>query len=94
MYYYVRFNDNGIDYADWFNAQGDWVKSSTKFTGGSSKLPEAVNKTIAAQYPGYEIVEIDKENDKDMDMYEIELKKGEAKAKLKILPDGTVFKRK
>lgn len=29
-----------------------------------------------------------------MDMYEVELKKGEAKAKLKILPDGTVFKRK
>lgn len=93
QYYYVRYNNDGADYISWYNNRGEWVKTSTKVTGNKN-LPDAVNQTINAQYPGYTIVEIDKENDKDMDMYEIELEKGEAKAKLKILPDGTIFKRK
>ena len=92
-YYYVKYNNDGADYISWYNNRGNWVKTSTRVTGNPN-LPDAVNQTINAQYPGYTIVEIDKENDKDMDMYEVELKKGEAKAKLKILPDGTVFKRK
>ena len=29
-----------------------------------------------------------------MEMYEVELKNGEEKAKLKILADGTIYKRK
>lgn len=92
-YYYVTYYNAGADYTSWYNNHGDWVKTSTRVTGNAN-LPDAVNKTINDQYPGYTIVEIDKENDKDMDMYEIELKKGEAKAKLKILPNGTIFKRK
>ena len=92
--YYVKYYDNGMDYYSWYNENGDWIRSRSKFTGGSSKLPEAVNKVIAAEYPDYTISEIDKENDKDMEMYEIELDKGGSKAKLKVLPDGTVFKRK
>jgi uncharacterized membrane protein YkoI len=92
-YYYVRYNNIGADYTSWYNNKGNWVKTSTRITGNPN-LPDAVNKTINEQYPGYTIVEIDKENDKDMEMYEIELKKGEAKAKLKVLPDGTVYKRK
>lgn len=93
QYYYAAFYNDGADYTAWYNNRGDWVKTSTRVTGNAN-LPDAVNKTINAQYPGYEIVEIDKENDKDMDMYEVELKKGDAKAKLKILPNGEVFKRK
>jgi hypothetical protein len=49
---------------------------------------------LNAQYPGYAIEEVDRENDKDMEMYEIKLRKGEEKAKLKVLPNGEVFKRK
>jgi hypothetical protein len=93
QYYYVRYNNDGADYTSWYNNRGEWVKTSTKVPG-NSKLPDAVNKTINASYPGYTIVEIDKENDKDMEMYEIELNKGESKVKLKILPNGEVFKRK
>lgn len=93
QYYYVRFNDNGADYTSWYNNRGDWVKTSTKVPG-SAKLPDAVNRTINVQYPGYTIEEIDKENDKDMEMYEVKLRKGDAKAKLKILPNGEIFKRK
>ncbi|MCP9752467.1 PepSY-like domain-containing protein [Ferruginibacter sp. HRS2-29] len=93
QYYYAVFNSEGADYTAWYNNRGEWVKTSTRVTGNAN-LPDAVNKTINAQYPGYTIVEIDKENDKDMDMYEIELKNGDKKAKLKILPNGEVFKRK
>ena len=93
QYYYVTYYTDGADYTSWYNNHGEWVKTSTRVTGNAN-LPDAVNKTINDQYPGYTIVEIDKENDKDMDMYEIELKKGDEKAKLKILPNGTIFKRK
>jgi len=92
-YYYVRFNDNGTDYITWYDNRGEWVKTSTKVPGNSN-LPDAVNKTINEQYPGYTIEEISKENDKNMEMFEIKLNKGEEKAKVKILPNGEIFKRK
>ena len=90
--YYVKYYDNGSEYYNWYNANGEWLRSRTQFIGGSEKLPAAVNATLTEKYPGFEVVEIDKENDKDMEMYELELKKGEEKAKLKILPDGKIFK--
>ena len=92
-YYYVTFTDRGSDITSWYDNNGDWVKTSTKIPG-DSRLPDAVNKTINDQYPGYKIEEISKENDKNMDMYEVKLNKGEEKAKLKILPNGEVYKRK
>ncbi len=92
-YYYATFQDQGMDVTTWYNKMGDWVKTSTRIPG-DSRLPDAVNKTLNEQYPGYKIDEINKENDKNMDMYEIKLKKGEEKAKLKVLQNGEVFKRK
>ena len=93
QYYYVVFLNNGEDITSWYNNRGEWVKTSTKIKG-DPRLPDAVNKTLNAQYPGYSIEEVDRENDKDMEMYEIKLRKGEDKAKLKVLPNGEVFKRK
>lgn len=92
-YYYVTFQDRGTDITSWYNNFGDWVKTSTRIPG-DSRLPDAVNKTLNEQYPDYKIEEISKENDKNMEMYEIKLNKGEQKAKLKVLPNGEVFKRK
>lgn len=92
-YYYVNVpGADGSDYV-WYNESGDWYKT-VKPMKKDSRLPDAVNKTINEQYPGYTIDEVSKENDKDMDMYEVKLLKGNEKAKLKILPDGSVFKRK
>ena len=93
QYYYVMFTNNGEDITSWYNNKGEWVKTSTKIKG-DPRLPDAVNKTLNAQYPGYAIEEVDRENDKDMEMYEIKLRKGDEKAKLKVLPNGEVFKRK
>ena len=92
-YYYVRFNSDGSDYVSWYDNNGGWVKTSTKLINNSG-LPDAVNNTLKTKYAGYEIVEVDKENDKNMEMYEIELKKGDDKVKLKILPSGEIFKSK
>ncbi|MEO6405574.1 MAG: PepSY-like domain-containing protein, partial [Ferruginibacter sp.] len=69
-YYYVHFNSDGNDYTSWYDNYGEWVKTSTKLVNNSG-LPDAVNNTIKTQYPGYEIEEASKENDKDMDMYEV-----------------------
>ena len=92
-YYFVKYNDNGTEYFNWYDADGKWVKSSTKITG-DPKLPDAVNKTINEKFPGYTIDEIDKENDNDRDMYEVKLVNGDKKAKLKILMNGEIFKQK
>lgn len=92
-YYYVDFMNTGDEMSAWYNERGEWVKTSTKIKG-DSRLPDAVNKTLNEQFPGYKIDELKKENDKDMDMYEIKLLKGDQKAKVKILPNGTIFKRK
>lgn len=92
-YYYVRFNNNGADYTTWYNNQGEWVKTSTKIAGNKN-LPGPVNQYINANYPDYTIEEINKENDKNMDMFEIKMNKGDSKVKLKILPNGEVFKKK
>ena len=92
-YYYVTYYSDGADYTSWYDNRGEWVKTSTRIEGDPN-LPDAVNKTINAQYEGYTIVEIDKENDKNRELYEIELKNGEKKAKLKILPNGQIVKRK
>ncbi len=92
-YYFVKYDDMGTEYYNWYDSDGNWVKSSTKITG-DPKLPDAVNKTINEKFPGYTIAEIDKENDKDRDMYEVELHNGDKKAKLKILMNGEIFKQK
>ncbi len=92
-YYFVKYNDRGTEYYNWYDNEGNWVKSSTKVTG-DPKLPDAVNKTINEKFPGYTIDEIDKENDNDRDMYEVKLVNGDKKAKLKILMNGEIFKQK
>ena len=92
-YYYVTYYSDGADYTSWYDNRGEWVKTSTEVKGNAN-LPDAVNKTINAQYAGYTIVEIDKENDKNRELYEIELENGDKKAKLKILPNGQIVKRK
>lgn len=90
--YYVKYYTGGTEYYNWYDANGEFIRSRTKFLGGSEKLPAAVNAVLAEKYPGFTVTEIDKENDKDMDMYELELNKGDEKVKMKILPDGNIFK--
>ena len=91
-YYYSEYKmDDGSFYTTWWDPMGEWVKTSTVMAG-NPKLPDAVNKAINDNYPGYTIDEAKKENDKNMEMYEVKLKKGDDKVKIKYLPNGEVFK--
>jgi len=92
-YYFANYEISGVPYSTWYTPEGEWIKTTTPFKDIKG-LPAAVSKAIADGFPGFDVVEIDKENDKDMDMYEVEMKKGEEKAKVKFLPDGTIFKAK
>lgn len=92
-YYFANYEVSGVPYSAWYTPEGEWIKTTTPFKDIKG-LPAAVSKAIADHFPGFDVVEIDKENDKDMDMYEVEMKKGDEKAKVKFLPDGTVFKAK
>lgn len=92
-YYYITYEVDGVPYGAWYDPEGTWIRTSTPFKDIAG-LPAAVSKAIADGFPGYEVVEVDKENDKNTDMYEVEMKKGEAKAKVKFLPNGDIFKAK
>lgn len=91
--YVVMFNWDNADYYAWYD-DGNWVRTSSRMAD-HSKLPAAVNDAIRKQFSGYEIVEVDKENDKDRTAYEVDLKKGEEdKLKITFAEDGTVLKKK
>lgn len=94
-YYYVTYEWDYIPYGAWYTADGTMLKEEEKiYLANSGDMPVAIVRSIMQQYPGYEIVEIDKENDKDMGMYEVELRNGDKKAKVKFLMNGEIFKAK
>lgn len=94
-YYFVTYRLNHIPWEAWISNDGELIKAEERiFLANSGPLPTEVVKSIMENYPGYEIENVSKENDKDMDMFEVELKKDGAKAKVKFLPDGSVFKSK
>lgn len=92
-YYYTSYYNNGANYTSWYNNDGLWVRTFTDVSG-PKELPDAVNKTINAKFPGYSIKKIEKEEDDGQTEYEVKLIKGELKAKLKLSPTGVIIKQK
>ena len=80
------------DYWSWYTPSGDWI--ATVSTVNSNGLPDAVNKTLEAQFAGYTITSVTKENDKNRTAYEIKMEKGEDKMKALIDESGNVMKKK
>lgn len=94
-FYFVTYRWNYIPYEAWYSSDGNVIKEEEKiYLPNSGDLPREIVKSIIQNYPGFEIVETDKENDKDIDMYEVELHKGEEKAKVKFLMNGKIYKAK
>lgn len=91
--YYVTFDWEGYPYYAWYDESGNWIGASSTMKD-HSQLPSAVNNAIKSQYPGYTIVEVDKENDKNRTAYEVELEKGESKVKVLYGENGSVIKKK
>jgi len=90
--YVVKFNMDNVDYLAWYD-DGSWIYTSAVIPD-HSKLPAVVNAMLRDKYPGYTIVEAEKENDKDRTMYEVEIEKGSDKWKLLIAENGEVIKKK
>jgi hypothetical protein len=91
--YAVSYTWDGSEYWTWYDENNNWIGTVSTVTDHSS-LPAAVNKTVQSQYPGYTIVSVDKENDKNRTAYEIDLSKGDDKAKVLIAENGSVLKKK
>lgn len=91
--YMVKFNWDNTEHWAWFDSDNNWIGTVSTITDYAG-LPAAVNKTIAAEFPGYTIVSVDKENDKNRTAYEVELTKGDDKMKALIAEDGSVMKKK
>ncbi|HEX6193564.1 MAG TPA: PepSY-like domain-containing protein [Chitinophagaceae bacterium] len=91
--YAVSYNADGSEHWAWYDQDNNWIGTVSSVTDFAS-LPAAVTKTVQAQYPGYTITSVDKENDKNRVAYEIELNKGNEKAKLLVAEDGKVIKKK
>ncbi|MDZ4795662.1 MAG: hypothetical protein SGI83_15395 [Bacteroidota bacterium] len=91
--YMVSYKMDNNDYWTWYDNENNWIGTVNTITNFSG-LPEAVNSSIQSNFPGYTIVSIDKENDKNRTAYELELTKGEDKMKTLIDEQGTILKKK
>jgi hypothetical protein len=89
----ANFTVNNDDYWVWYDESGDWIGTVAEVSDYSS-LPPAVNNTIKTQFPGFTIVSVDKENDKNRTAYEIKMENGEDKMKALIAENGDVMKKK
>ncbi len=91
--YVANFKVNDDDYWVWFDDGGTWIGTVAEVNNFSS-LPAAVNNSIKTQFPGYKIVSVDMENDKNRTAYEIKMENGEDKMKALIAENGQVLKKK
>src|SRR5258705_6769713 len=91
--YVANFKVNDDDYWVWFDDGGTWIGTVAEVNNFSS-LPAAVNNSIKTQFPGYKIVSVDMENDKNRTAYEIKMENGEDKMKALIDENGQVLKKK
>lgn len=86
-----KLNDN--DFWSWYDNENNWIGTVTVVTDYAG-LPAAVNKSIQSNFPGYTIVSVDKENDKNRTAYELEMSKDGETMKALIAENGTVLKKK
>lgn len=92
-YFVARWNQNNDDYWVWYDRDGQWLGTVSEVSDHAS-LPAAVNQTIKSQFAGYNIVSVDKENDKNRTAYEVDLENGSNKVTLLIGENGKVYKKK
>lgn len=89
--YEVSFRFNDMDYMAWYD-DGNWLRSSQRVSDVAS-LPGKINEVIKKEFPGFQIVEVDKEEYGDGHQYEVELKSDTANWKIHITPNGHITKR-
>src|SRR5437762_9574002 len=91
--YVVTFTMNGDKYYGYYDVNGDWIGTAYVITDYKS-LPAGINTMISDKFPGYSILAINREMQKDRVAYEIQLKNGNSKAKLLVDANGNIIKQK
>lgn len=91
--YAVAYNLDGENYYSWYDAEGNWIGSSSAVTD-YTKLPSSISTMIKDKYSGYTIEKVDREMWKDQTAYEVKLKNGDSKIKLLVDNNGNVLKEK
>ena len=88
----VNYTLDGVDYVAFYD-NGSWLRSES-MTYNSNKLPGAVSNAINAQYAGYSIKDVDREDRSSGVVYEVELAKGNDRCKLHYSADGNLVSKK
>src|SRR5262245_42104203 len=64
--YYVSFNWNDDDYIAWYD-NDNWIYSTQRID--DTELPLPVSQAVASQFPGFAIIDVDKEHDMKQELY-------------------------
>lgn len=88
----AEFEINNIEQSVNFDDSGKWLGTETEIK--KSELPKAVISTLAKEFPGYKIEEVEKaETSMQGNFYEVELEKKEILIEVQVTGDGNVLKK-
>lgn len=87
----AEFKMNGEEYSANFNNEGTWLE--TEYEIEASAIPEAVKKTLASEFSGYDIEEVELSETAKGKVYEFSLEKDETDMEVAISPEGKVIKK-
>lgn len=91
--YEAEFTMGGTAMSALFDRKGTWKETETRI--GKDALPSAVTATIAKDFQGYEMEEIQRiDNSKNEVSYEVEFEKGDRSMEVVFDANGHVLKRK
>lgn len=92
--YEAEFKVNKQEMSANFKADGTWLETEMEIK--KSKLPAAVKKAIAAQFPGYEVEEAEQVETPDVSLaFEVELENEDTDTEVEAVfqADGTLLKK-
>lgn len=89
--YEVEFTQNKINMAALFDAKGALLETESKIV--ESELPAAIKSTLAKDFVGYKITNIEKTVAKGVAKYEMDATKGKKKMELVFDASGKLLKK-
>lgn len=90
--YEADFTQDGIKWSACFAPDGSWLE--TEHAIKSDALPEAVRRTIATDYAGQRMKEVEQADTPKGILYEVEFAKGEREMEVVFAADGSVVRTK
>ena len=88
----AEFQLNGVESSALFDSKGQFLESETEIK--ESELPQAIKSTIAKDFVGYKINEVEESSDaKGVVTYEMEASKGKEKFEISFDANGKLLKK-